>query len=897
MERGVGVPRLALCMIVRDEEQMLPGCLESVRGVVDEMVVVDTGSTDNTVAIARAAGATVVPFAWCDDFAAARNAGLPHVTADWILVLDADERLAADAGERIHRAIHRGGFHLAQLPLYDSNRQDATPEEVLSGAARDGEPVLLSRLFRRVPELRWFGIVHESVSRWGEEDPRTLAQLGAPIVHYGYSKGYREARGKAERNIRLLRRSRDAFPDDARIRMYLASELRGVRRFAEARAEIDVAWALVRRAWAAGRRPLVVSVLTVRTVLLQAEGRVDEALGMLDEAVAHDVVHPNMDFLRGWLLRRRDPAVAETSFERAVAAAGQHLGEPVYPGATGEVARQGLAGIARDRGDWARVRAVLAPHASVPATSTSLLLAEAMLAEDPAAARAMLDALPGSGDRDVLRAACAEALADPHAMEEAMAACREGMPFDDDGRMARWTYLDLIRRGGAVWDSITAPVGPAPDAATAASCARRSLAAGAFRESIGWTRALLRHHPRDVQGWANLSLAAQLAGNAALAVSVADAAVRASPEAVELRAVRLLMAEMVGDRVLAARLARSLLAATGGHPDAEAALTRLGVHRTALSHEHVSASVVVVGSADPMAWTSLLDSLALQDGVSPAVEVVLVDPPEPDRLVGAPRPYRLRVVRPESPHAAWDDGWRASLGPSVVFLGPDAVPAPGALRTLLSASAGRDVVQGVSRRHASTVDDTATVVLVDGDPLPRPDGDGRRMLTPFALAVPREVLVRVGGLARDLAHPWAVGIDLAARLASAGVAVSERADVVFERAPSWTVDDYLSAQQHFAGELYTVWSRHGASVEPLVQRALGSLPHAPQVRSALENGAATESDLEERMYELRHALGRVLPGRAEARGALLRALQGAVRWYRWRGVVKAAHVAGVVRDT
>lgn len=91
------MPRLALVMIVRDEERCLARCLESARAHVDQMIVVDTGSTDDTVAIAERCGAAVHHFPWCDDFAAARNAALDLSDADWNLVLDADQWIEGDA--------------------------------------------------------------------------------------------------------------------------------------------------------------------------------------------------------------------------------------------------------------------------------------------------------------------------------------------------------------------------------------------------------------------------------------------------------------------------------------------------------------------------------------------------------------------------------------------------------------------------------------------------------------------------------------------------------------------------------------------------------------------------------------------------------------------------------
>src|ERR1700742_4052585 len=93
--------RLALSMIVRNGGQDFVHCLESVRGIVDEIVIADTGSTDSSVTIAQQFGAKIIHVPWTNDFAAARNAALEAVTADWVLVLDADEQLDALAGKQI----------------------------------------------------------------------------------------------------------------------------------------------------------------------------------------------------------------------------------------------------------------------------------------------------------------------------------------------------------------------------------------------------------------------------------------------------------------------------------------------------------------------------------------------------------------------------------------------------------------------------------------------------------------------------------------------------------------------------------------------------------------------------------------------------------------------------
>jgi len=89
---------ISICMIVRNEEKKLPGCLESCAGLGNEIIVVDTGSTDRTKEVAAGMGAKVFDFPWIDDFAAARNESIRHATGDWILWMDADERI--DQGNR-----------------------------------------------------------------------------------------------------------------------------------------------------------------------------------------------------------------------------------------------------------------------------------------------------------------------------------------------------------------------------------------------------------------------------------------------------------------------------------------------------------------------------------------------------------------------------------------------------------------------------------------------------------------------------------------------------------------------------------------------------------------------------------------------------------------------------
>jgi len=230
-------PRLSLCMIVRDEERCLARCLESVRGVVDEAVVVDTGSRDASPDIARSLGALLRHLPWDGDFAAARNEALRHATGDWVLVLDADEELEATSREAVRRLITSAGVDGYQVRV----RSLLPPGDLYRY-----EDSYLTRLFRRRPEYRYEQPIHEQVRPSIERAGGRVVETGqVTIIHHGYA--WPLAQGgepRAGRNLKLLRAAADRYPSDPYLRYQLGATYKALGDNRRAEAELRAALAM-----------------------------------------------------------------------------------------------------------------------------------------------------------------------------------------------------------------------------------------------------------------------------------------------------------------------------------------------------------------------------------------------------------------------------------------------------------------------------------------------------------------------------------------------------------------------------------------------------------------------------------------------------------------------------
>jgi hypothetical protein len=250
-------PRVSLCMIVRNEAANLADCLATVMDLVDEIVIVDTGSVDSTKDIALAHGARVFDFPWCDDFAASRNESLRHATGKWILWLDADDRLPESSRDALRTLL---------ASLHDETI--AYNMRVVS-VGPDGQPAHEAahvRLFTNNPRVRWQYRVHEQIIPALVKDGTRARDTGVVVVHVGYMRSG-AVTAKLERNLRLLDRGLESSPYDGHLLSYRAGCLVDLCRAAEALVTIGF-WESAHSQY---RMPQQLRVLKVRALAMEAD--------------------------------------------------------------------------------------------------------------------------------------------------------------------------------------------------------------------------------------------------------------------------------------------------------------------------------------------------------------------------------------------------------------------------------------------------------------------------------------------------------------------------------------------------------------------------------------------------------------------------------------------------
>lgn len=292
---GSGAPLLSACLIVKDEESVLPECFESLHRLVDEVVVYDTGSTDGTLDICRRAGAQVYEGYWDDDFSRARNAALAECHGEWVLWIDADERFVCPNIPQLRGALatHPGTDALA-VEIFNLGDD---PDDVNINVHR------ALRIFRR-SRCRWYGSIHEQVElRPGLDGSVQVAPLkGARLHHIGYRNDIVVGRDKLVRNLRLaeaaLGRDTGMKGQEGVAELNMGRALAALGRFTEAQAYLDEGVAA-----ASGGVTLRAALMFGSQNALQT-GELDKALELAQRLEQVSATKDLARYLQGMALRR-----------------------------------------------------------------------------------------------------------------------------------------------------------------------------------------------------------------------------------------------------------------------------------------------------------------------------------------------------------------------------------------------------------------------------------------------------------------------------------------------------------------------------------------------------------------------------------------------------------------
>lgn len=200
-------PTISACMMVKNEEKLLPQCLESIKDVVDEIIIVDTGSKDKTVEIAESYGAKIFHHPWENDFSKHRSQSISYATGDWIFIIDADEVLLPESREEVLKAVkHKSidSIFATVRSMFEESRGEAVHNSI--------------RFFRNNGIIHYEGRVHNLIV--GEKK-----SLQCPIymLHYGYNLDAETSKKKFERTTSLLKKDIEDNPENPKAYHYLSA--------------------------------------------------------------------------------------------------------------------------------------------------------------------------------------------------------------------------------------------------------------------------------------------------------------------------------------------------------------------------------------------------------------------------------------------------------------------------------------------------------------------------------------------------------------------------------------------------------------------------------------------------------------------------------------------------
>jgi tetratricopeptide (TPR) repeat protein len=272
---------ISLCMIVKNEEDWIEGALESVNSVVDEIIIADTGCTDRTIERTRRFSPKIIDFKWTENFGEARNRTVAEARHPWILVLDADERIAARDLPLLKDAIQQpqDGYHLVQRNYVFSNQVFGwRPNPRLYAESKDYPGYVdnpLIRFFRNDRQLRFRGAVHEIIDPTRLPSRFKFASIPVVLHHYGKVRGEERVAAKQLHYLALGLKKIQEDPADAKAHLDLGIQYQELQRHAEA-------VACFKKTFAMNRMPIALLYAAISEKL---NGHLNEALELLDRVM------------------------------------------------------------------------------------------------------------------------------------------------------------------------------------------------------------------------------------------------------------------------------------------------------------------------------------------------------------------------------------------------------------------------------------------------------------------------------------------------------------------------------------------------------------------------------------------------------------------------------------
>lgn len=297
---------VSLCMIVKNEEEYLPRCLNSVKDIVDEIIIVDTGSTDRTVEIAKEFDSKVYFFQWNNNFSEARNESLKHATKDWILIIDADEE------------IYEEDQRLFKILLNSSLDEDAIYN--FQGVSYSGNSInennktinLNPRLFKNNIGIHYEGAIHNQLI-YSEKNYNVICE-DVKIHHYGYLNERIISTDKRNRNLAILKDQFEKNPNDKFVCFNLGNEYAAL-------GDLTKALELYYKAYENFDPNTGYSaMLIIRMVYLNYDiGKYDEALTLIDEGTRHYTNCTDLYFLKSEIYKAlRKPISRVKALEKCI---------------------------------------------------------------------------------------------------------------------------------------------------------------------------------------------------------------------------------------------------------------------------------------------------------------------------------------------------------------------------------------------------------------------------------------------------------------------------------------------------------------------------------------------------------------------------------------------------